>query len=273
MNTRVRALIITSAVTLLAMGLFAWQASNDEATLDLESGLVGGTGISILLFLGTLWVLFFKRRAQSYITVGLFPAIAILPYTILAESVISSLFTGLRQLPLIVIAAAVFWLLTYLLILTANVLNGSILFRIPLGQAGKASQFIFSLIATYLWSAYLFSASSPLWIRVIIIAGSVFYFTYSALWVAGVESKELWQAALVVALLLAAMVVILSIWPITSVYATLSLVIVFYTILNVALEMRENLSAMVWFEHAVLILLVLIILFTNASWGINGTFV
>jgi 1,4-dihydroxy-2-naphthoate octaprenyltransferase len=85
--------------------------------------------------------------------------------------------------------------------------------------------------------------------------------------VAGVESKELWQAALVVALLLAAMVVILSIWPITSVYATLSLVIVFYTILNVALEMRENLSAMVWFEHAVLILLVLIILFTNAQLG------
>jgi hypothetical protein len=271
MSTRVRALIVTTLAALVAVVLLGWHASNEESSLDFLSGLIGGTLISFILFLGTLWVLFFKKKGPSFFTVALFPAIVILPYTILAESVVSSLFTGLRQLPIIVIAAAVFWLLTYLLLLTANVLNGAVLFNIPLGQAGKASQFIFSLVSTYLWAAYLFSASSPLWIRVVAISLSVFYFPYSALWVAGVDARELWQAALLVGLLIIVLVVVLSIWPVTSVYATLSIVVVFYTVLNVALEMRENLSAMVWFEHAFLILLVLVILFTNASWGMNGT--
>src|SRR5207244_4360607 len=67
---------------------------------------------------------------------------------------------------------------SYLLILTSNIINGSLYMQLPLEQAGKASQFIFGLISTYVMLIYLFSTGFELWVKLLVILPGIFYFTY-----------------------------------------------------------------------------------------------
>jgi hypothetical protein len=66
-------------------------------------------------------------------------------------------------------------------------------------------------------------------------------------------------------------IIVLSIWPIQSIYSILSAAVIYYILLNIALENRPKLSKNIWLEYIFLILLVIILLFTNSTWGINGT--
>lgn len=166
MTTRFRALAITTLATLVflltVLGFFgrAPAATDYLSTLAFDLGRVVTVGVVMLL--GTLWVLFFKRKGNSVIAVGLFPAVTITPYILFTDTIINSIFAGLAQIPSALLAALVFWFLAYLLILTANILNGAVLYNIPLGQAGKAAQFVFSLISAYLLVAYVFGSAFPL---------------------------------------------------------------------------------------------------------------
>lgn len=276
MTTRVRSLIVTS----FTAGLFiiflsgALNLSLVSDTLGISNqigtNLLAALIISIVLALGTSWVLFFKSKQKSIFVLSLFPAIAILPYVLLADSVIKSIFSNLGQLSVSIIAAAIYWLVTYLLILTANVLNGALLFNIPLGQAGKAAQFIFSLISSYFLIAFLFGGAFSIEVRLLIISLFVFYFSYACIYVLQLPMKEIWMSSLVITLVMGVITVLLSVWPIASVYATLVAVVFFYIMLNVALEVREKIGNAIWVEYAVLLVLVAVILFTNGNWGING---
>lgn len=276
MTTRVRSLIVTS----FTAGLFViflsglLDISLVSSTLGIGNQIGGNVFaalvISSCLALGTTWVLFFKSKQRSILVLSLFPALAIFPYVLLADSVIKSIFTGLGQISVSIIAAAIYWVVTYLLILTANVLNGALLFNIPLGQAGKAAQFIFSLISSYFLIAFLFGGAFGIEIRLLVISVFVFYFSYACIYVLQLPTREIWMSSLVITLVMVVITVLLSVWPIASVYATLVAVVFFYIMLNVALEVREKIGNAIWIEYAVLLVLIAIILFTNANWGING---
>lgn len=279
MTTRFRAIAISTITAgifslvllgVLDFGFLASQlGSEDQLAVNVLSALV----ISLLLFLGTLWVLFLKGKNYSLLILGLFPSVAIFPYILLADSVVSSVFSDLGKVSVAIIATAVYWLVCYLLILTANVLNGSILFNIPLGQAGKASQFIFSLISAYFLIAFLFGAAFPIAVRVVVVTIFVFYFSYASIFALQIPWRQVLVSSTTITLLMIVVTVLLSIWPIGSVYATLAAVVLLYIMLNVALEMREKIGSTIWIEYGVLILLVVIILFTNAQWGINGSII
>jgi hypothetical protein len=277
MNTRIRAIILASIATavfvLTLSGIVDPRAALDRVNITstvFANFIIAGL-VSLVLAVGLPWVLFFKRRGMSPFTIGLLPAVIAFPLVLLLDSVIVPALSDFTQFSIIVIVGAVFWVATYLLILTANVLNGSVLYNIPLGQAGKAAQFIFSLISTYFLIAYLFGAAFPIEVRVILIATFVFYFTYSAIWVLRVPLRQAFVSAGAITAMMVLVIILLSVWPISSVYATLAAIVFFYIMLNVALEMREIIGRMVWVEYVLLVSVVLLILFTNSSWGINGS--
>jgi hypothetical protein len=226
--------------------------------------------ISVILIMGTWWTLYFKRKGASLIVIGTFPGLAIYPFLLVIESLTSSIFSGFGQLTVAVISAGMFGVVSYLLILTVNILNGAVLFGIPLGQAGKAAQFIFSLISSYFLIALMFGASFPIELRVIIIGMFSFYFAYSTTWTLQVPAKQSWLTAISIASVLMLTTVLLSIWPISSIYATLAMVVILYILLNIALEMRERIANVIWVEYILLIGLIIVILFTNSNWGISG---
>lgn len=279
MSTRFRAIVISTVTAIIfflaVLGVlnFSSVAAQFGGVDHLATNVVSALIISVTLLLGTMWVLFLKGKNYSLIILGLFPSVAIFPYMLLADSIVSSVFNDLGKVSVAIIATGVYWLVCYLLILTANVLNGSILFNIPLGQAGKASQFIFSLISSYFLIAFLFGAAFPIPVRVIVVAIFVFYFSFASIFALQVSWRQVLGSSTAITLVMLVVTILLSIWPISSVYATLAAVVLLYIMLNVALEMREKIGNAIWIEYSVLVLLVVIILFTNAQWGINGSII
>jgi hypothetical protein len=148
-----------------------------------------------------------------------------------------------------------------------------VLYSIPLGQAGKASQFVFSLISSYLLIAYLFGGAFSLELRLLLIGSFSFYFAYSGIWALQVSAQQVWLSSGAIALVMVLLTGLLSVWPIPSIYATIVAVVFLYIMLNVALEMREYINRAVWLEYGVLLIFIVIILFTLGEWGINGTII
>jgi hypothetical protein len=225
----------------------------------------------IVCFLLTMWTLFFKTYKISAVTVGLFPAVSIVPFVLFSSTVAASFISPLELVPANVILLSVFAIYFYLLLLTANVLNGALLYNIPLGQAGRASQFVFSLISSYFLIAFVESSGAALLLRVGIIAAFTFYWTFSALWILKVNYRQVLISTFTITLLLVIAIFSLAVWPMAAIYQTLVLVVIYYVLLNTALEIRHSISSAIWSEYLVLLVLIFIILLALAEWGINGT--
>lgn len=279
MSTRFRAVVVTVIASLLylafamriiSLSFIAQVLSPNNEVVD---NLLAATAISITLFVGCLWVLFFKRRGGSYLTNGLYPSVTIFPYALLTISYLNPTFTGLELISAGLASGAVFAVVCYLLLLTANVLNGAVLYNIPLGQAGKAAQFIFSLISSYLLLVFVFGSPFSIVYRLLAIGIFSFFFSFSALWALQVGQKQLWLSSFAITILMSLVVTLLSIWPLSAVLATVVAVIFLYICLNMALEIREKVSYMIWVEYFLLVVLALLILITYSPWGINGTLI
>jgi len=227
-----------------------------------------------ILFILNLWVLFFKVNLKTAITVAAFPSMTIIPYFILSISVFDTVSNPLIKIALSIGIAIGTVIISYMLMLTSNILNGSLFKRLPLEQAAKASQFIFGLISTYLILIYLFSSNLGLLGKLLLFLVFVIYFTYSSLSVVqGLDDKQIVMRVASIAATMVLTILVLSLWPIDSIYAILTIAVVYYILLNIALEIRVNIGRSIWWEYSVLICLVVILLLTNAVWGIRGTII
>ena len=231
--------------------------------------------MSALMFLLTNWVLFFKVSGKRLFTVSFYPSIALAPISILSYSLILTIDNSIYKTLFALGVAAGYIFVSYLLVLTANILNGSKVHgQLPLEQAAKASQFIVGLISAYLIMFFTFSSNSNLLVKFALVLRFVFYFTYSSL--SSIkelqESNILLRTGSVVLTTLVAMLAI-SVWPIESIYSILVIAIIYYIIFNVALEVRGNVGKSLWVEYGVLVGLITLLLVTNSVWGINGTII
>lgn len=278
MSTRRRAIIVSTITSILVImflfdtDFFGYQSvvsSFPFAYLWLK--IVPVSLIAIVLYIGVMWVLFFKGRGVSRFSIGMFPSVALTPYLLSSESITESIFSDLGRVSLIIVSALICWIFIYLLILTANVVNGYVIYNIPLGQAGKAAQFIFSLIASYILILLLFGTGTRIELRIPLIFIFVFFYSFSCIWTLQLRPRQLWVNSIVISIIIAFAAFTLSLWPITAAYASMILVIFLYILLNMALETRENISSTMRVEYALLLVLVVMILFINAQWGINGT--
>ncbi len=230
--------------------------------------------IILILFVLNLWVLFFNVRKTALVTIGMYPSIAILPYLILTLSILLTIGNPLNKFLFSAGLALGYGILTYLLILTSNILNGSLQITLPLEQAAKATQFIFSLISSYLMMVFILGANLQIVMRLIYIIPFIFYFSYSGIWfLKGISSSQIFIKAVGVTMTMGLAIVVLSIWPIQSAYSILSAAVIYYILLNVALENRPKLGKNIWIEYIFLATLIVLLLFTNSVWGINGAIV
>jgi hypothetical protein len=228
--------------------------------------------IAFLAFLMNMWVLFFRFNKSVILSIVAFPSIALLPYMILAQSFIVALNLEINRFIFSVFTSIGLLVFAYLLILTANILNTARFANIPLEQAGKASQFIFSLIAVYLMLIFVFGTNYNLLERLVLLVPLIIYFSYSAISLLKVLSKfQILVRTLCIGLIMLLALLALSIWPLDSVYSMLAGAIFFYILLSIALEVKSNLTKYVWMEFLVLSSLISILLLTNAFWGINGS--
>lgn len=270
-STRGRAFIttlitgLTFFASLLTLQLGAEQSITSRQLLFVTAGATA-------TWLMTCWTLFFKRKGWSLLWIGFFPSICLIPFALFAYNVLPGFLSGLEIVTFSIIAAGIFSIYTYLLVLTANVLNGAVLYQIPLGQAGKASQFVFSLVSTYLLLVLMFSTNLHPAIRVVIMSGFASFLTLSATWCLQTYAfKQIRLLSVSIGILIGLFTLLISIWPIAGVYGSVVVASVFYMSLNIALEVRELIKNALWIEYSIIVVAIVLALFLLGEWGINGS--
>lgn len=226
--------------------------------------------LSFVAYVLCYWVLHFKVTGERYVTILLFPAITVFALSLLSEILIAGILSDFGQYGLVLISTIVFWIFVYVTFLTVNVLNVSYIREIPLGQAGRAAQFILTMIIAYISFFLVFSNDIYLVFREIFILFETFLLVYIALWTIKISKRQRIIASLNIGVLISLLTFILSLWPINSTYIALVLILVFYVCLGIALEIREFISQFIWVEYVSLLVLIFIMLFLLAEWGING---
>ncbi len=230
--------------------------------------------VCLILFLLNIWVLFFKLNVKTLFTIGAFPSAVVVPYLVLTLSILATVSNQMNRLIFSFGVSAAFIIITYLLVLTTNIINGSFFMQLPLEQAAKASQFIFGLISTYLMFVYIFSGNFNIFTRMIIILPFIFYFTLSCTSVLkNISQDDANSRSILITLVMSVAVFIMSIWPIESIYAILGLAVVYYVLLNITLEIRKQVGRGLWVEYSVLFFLILFLLFVNGFFGIKGAII
>jgi hypothetical protein len=275
MNTRGRAITATAGA---ALALIIFRLVVDDILLGLGVDALIRSGIYIgivflIITLGTLWVLFYKIDFKFLVTGVFFPFICFLPFWGVSESLINSLTNVVGETSATLSVNTILALILYILILTVNILNGARLRSVPLGQAAKAAHFIFVLISSYFFFTYIFSSSLPIILSVIATLSFICYLTLSSISNLQLETKEERVILGLITSLIGLVFIFIAIWPITSIYSALTMTVIFYLLLNVALELRESITKYIWLEYILLFILVAMILLTNAIWGVNGTII
>lgn len=226
--------------------------------------------LSIMAYLICYWVLHFKVSGERFVTILLFPAITVFALTLLSEILIAGIFSSYGQVGLLLVSAIVFGVSIYITLSTVNVLNVSYLREIPLGQAGRAAQFVITMLIAYMSFFMVFSNEILFVFKELFILFLTFLLVYISLWSIRISKKQRIVAALDIALLVTILAFILSLWPINSTYVSLVLILVFYSCLGIALEIRDIINRVIWVEYVSLLVLIFITLFLLAEWGING---
>lgn len=202
---------------------------------------------------------------------NLYPAFVLTPLIMLSATIVESESTVISQLVIGGIISLIFALLSYFVLLTVNILNNSIHRDLPLAQAARASQFIFSLVSAYLTLILFFSSNFDFPIKLLMIGVFVYFLTYLTILLLPTENKKtaLFKTLSITTVVLFATFVF-GIWPIDYVYAILGIAIVYYILLSVSLEIRGHVNKYIWSEYGFLIGLISLLLLLNSFWGING---
>ena len=268
-NTRTRIMISTTLLTFL----FLLVQQYDFRTIwpiNLSFDPIKPFILSFVAYALCYWVLHFKISGERYVTILLFPSITVFALSLLSEILIAGILSEFGQIGLVLLSTIFFWIFVYITFLTVNVLNVSYIREIPLGQAGRASQFILTMLIAYISFFLVFSNDIFLVFRELFILFETFLLVYITLWTIKISKRQRIIASLNIGVLIALLTFILSLWPINSTYIALVLILVFYVCLGIALEIREFISQFIWVEYISLLVLIFVMLFLLAEWGING---
>lgn len=269
-NTRARALTITTLVTIL-FSLFQIKYFDihifDSSLINIviESLIIGSA-----VFLGIYWVVEFKLRYMRFFTVALFPAFFAMIFNIFVGLSLYSSIVSIKGGLLTTLLVIVFTFTLYFLILNANILNVSSLTGIPLERAAKTAQYIFSLIYCYLITFVLFSLQLPAVIRLPLLIATLFYLTYQTFWSSLSSISELFSVTSILTLLMVIWVLTISMWPLTPAFVALLFTTILYITYGVGLDKLGKISTLSRIEYVLVLFLVCTFCILTSNWGING---
>ena len=266
MSVRNKTLIVSVVLTLLFQVL-------EEVNINVGgiTTLARAFVIALVLFLGIFWVTNFNVQGQRFLTILLTPSYSLFILSIFLELVIFGNIVRIRDRTFSILLLGFFGLYTYLQILTVNILNISSLKKIPLGQAAKAAQYVFSLISLFMTYLILFSSELNILIRIVVIFFATALFCYSNFWLLPIATNDIARLIFGISLLITTFSIVFSIWPISAELISLFLVVFLYIILGLGLELSEKIAFIIWAEYSFLIVISILLILNTANWGINGT--
>jgi len=250
-----------------------YKLNTEISSQNLVNILIPVLIFQFFMFFIVIWVLFFKVAKDEIITLVMFPGINTIPFLIFSIALIFSINSIYYKILFTFVASIVYSVLVYILLLTINILNGSKSMNLPLSQAAKASQFIFSLISTYLILIFVFSSNFDVIAKVLSVSVFVFYFSYSSISMTrDITNKEKnFIKSICIAGVVGLSILILSVWPLNLLYSILAISVIYYILLSLAIESRAKLPLVSYLEFAFLAILITALVFLNSFWGILGS--
>lgn len=272
-STRFKVVMVTviTSLTFLLLQIGVIQFQGVEAVLLKK--LMGALLIGIVTYIGVIWVVSLNLTRYKLLTVPLFPALLLSLFTLFIQLSLDQYLLrglGLQYAAFSLITVTIFVIITYFVILNANILNISSINVIPLARAGKSAQYIFSLIANYLFLTIIYNINVSNILRIIVTGVFFFYIVFQLNWVMSLSSNRNVKLTVPIMIVLFLMSIVLNIWPIPAEFIALIITVFLYIIFGIVLETSDKLSKAVIFEYFLVTILVIFFSLIVTDWGING---
>lgn len=237
-----------------------------------ETALIVAIGLSVVLSIFTTWIFLFKVRSIKEIILVLYVGVVNFSYLFITLSLLYGSEVPVGRFFLSALISVGFYIFFYLLFLTVNILYNSLSYELPLEQAAKAAQFIFSLIAAYLLLIVVFSGEYRLLDKTVVMAFFIgFYSLSSIIMLKNIKFKDAFLRTLSITMVIMFAIFVISMWPVNFIYGILAIAVIYYILLSISLENRHTLTKYTWVEYTVLLGLILSLFLLTSTWGINGT--
>ena len=142
----------TRAIILTLLFLFVYivsQLVDLGGVVSLNQEIIKALIVALLFFLGLYWVLGFNIKGIRFITVLGYSSFLLFIQSLFLEIVVFQHIGRISEKTISFFVLLFFGLTIYFFILTLNILNISYISRIPLAQAAKAANFLYTLFGAY----------------------------------------------------------------------------------------------------------------------------
>lgn len=240
---------------------------------SINQDVVKAVIVSLLFLLGLFWVLGFKIKGIRLITILAYSSYLVFIQSLFLELIIFQNVGRISEKTLSLLILVVFAFSVYFLILTMNILNKSYVSRIPLAQAAKAANFLYTLLGSYFSFLVILRSGIDFYFKILVYTLVIFLLTLNLFWFKKESRRQLFgETGAVVAIMLMLFLVLLM-WPLSVELSTMFFTIVFYILLGLGLEERETTSPLMSFEYFVLLAIAIFLLLKLTIWGINGALI
>jgi len=269
MTTRTKALI---SAFLSGSVLLALQFLNFEIKY-INIHILKSSIVAIIYFISINWVLDYKIKGIRFITIAGYSTFLVFIFSLFLELGVFQNIERISQKTISFLILLIFSIGVYFLNLTINILNISYVSRIPLAQAAKATNFIYTLFGGYFSFLVVLRIGGNQLIKIPILTLIVFILTLNIFWFKKESNKQLLGETVTLTVFMLSMFVFMSFWPVKAEVLSMFYILIFYILLNLGLEERETATWLMYLEYLVLIFFFIIYLLKTTVWGINGTFI
>lgn len=267
MTLRTKAIILTFVFILIYIVL---QIVDLGEEVPVNQVLFNALVVSGIFFIGLYWVLAFRVKGIRFITILGYASFLVFVQSLFLELIVFQNIGRISEKTISLIALAFFGLVIYLLILTVNILNVSYVSRIPLAQAAKAANFLYTLFGAYFSFLLLFKIGLGDIVKLIVFILVVSLLTLNILWFKKESFRQLFGETSALVLCMVTLYIALIIWPLQVEVSSMVYTVVFYILLGLGLEERETTSVLMRIEYLILMIIVVFLLLKLVVWGING---
>jgi hypothetical protein len=264
---RQRIFLVAACVVLLVFGLRTWGKEEWGIVQMLEIAF----SASVLTYVGLMWALRFDIPKRGYLTVLPLPSLFVFGYVLFVELFFFVHFERIYEALLFGILLALFMGGLIIVFLTANILNVSIIRKIPLLQVAHTSSYVITLFNAFFLAFFFISLGVNIYVTTVLLM--ILYFAAVFLHLSHFSIRTnsvVWYSA-AIALLSGSLAFVMMLWPVETLFRVLLPTISIYIGVGLVMhDAKKIFRALINWEYLFILILVLIIIIMNSVWGIGG---
>lgn len=261
MEKRTKAILVSATIALFLLV---------SSSLGIEKSTLIAVFAAIIMYFGLYWVLEFEIVGLRLVFLFILPVLFV--FSFVERSVyFSEILGGGNSGQGLLFLSVLLGVVSYVIILTANILNVASLKKIPLAQVAQTSLYFFTVILVFLITDVIQSFETGVFIDLIWLAGATFLAVSQLIWFVLSDMKMMFRISFVIILAVIFWYVVFSYWPISFLLLNLSVAVIFYILCGFVMHTaKKSLTRGTLIEYSILIISILFLIFLSSDWGSFG---